>query len=195
MVVGITGGIGSGKTTFCKVLRDRGYLVYDTDHQARLLQNNDASLRQAIQAVFGHDIYNENGLDRKKLGTIVFDNPALLKQLSEMVHPIVRKNFVEWIAQHPDSDLLFVECAILFEGGFDQFTQRNVLITADEQVRIKRVQKRDKISVELIKKRMSNQWPDNKKRALSDYVVYTDDDMIPTETKVDEIIKALLAVN
>lgn len=191
MVVGVTGSIGSGKTTFCNVLRERGFLVYDTDKEARNLQNNDAALVAEIKALFGNEIYNEHGLDRKQLGALVFENAALLKQLGDIVHPYVRNNFKQWIAENSEQKLLFVECAILFEGGFNQFTHRNILITAEEDVRIKRVQKRDGISAELVKKRIDKQWPDSQKKLLSDFVVHTDDGIISTEQKVEEILKAL----
>lgn len=191
MVVGVTGGIGSGKTTFCNVLRERGFLVYDTDKEARNLQNNDAALVAEIKALFGNEIYNEHGLDRKQLGALVFENAALLKQLGDIVHPYVRNNFKQWIAENSEQKLLFVECAILFEGGFNQFTHRNILITAEEDVRIKRVQKRDGISAELVKKRIDKQWPDSQKKLLSDFVVHTDDGIISTEQKVEEVLKAL----
>lgn len=191
MVVGVTGGIGSGKTTFCNVLRERGFLVYDTDKEARNLQNNDAALVAEIKALFGNEIYNEHGLDRKQLGALVFENAALLKQLGDIVHPYVRNNFKQWIAENSEQKFLFVECAILFEGGFNQFTHRNILITAEEDVRIKRVQKRDGISAELVKKRIDKQWPDSRKKLMSDFVVHTDDGIISTEQKVDEILKAL----
>ncbi len=191
MVIGVTGGIGSGKTTFCNVLRERGYLVYDTDKEARDLQNNNAALVAEIKALFGNEIYNEHGLDRKQLGALVFENADLLKQLGDIVHPYVRNSFKQWIDQNTEQKLLFVECAILFEGGFNQFTQRNILITAEEDVRIKRVQKRDGISAELVKKRIDKQWPDSQKKIMSDFVVHTDDGIISTEQKVDEILKAL----
>lgn len=192
MVVGVTGGIGSGKTTFCNVLRERGYLVYDTDKEARNLQNTHPVLIAEIKAMFGNDIYNTHGLDRKKLGAIVFENAHLLQQLSAIVHPFVRNSFAQWINDHSNQELLFVECAILFEGGFNQFTNCNILITAEEDVRIKRVQKRDGISTEMIKKRIDKQWPDSKKKLLSDFIVHTDDGIISTEQKVDEILKALI---
>lgn len=191
MVVGVTGGIGSGKTTFCNVLRERGFLVYDTDKEARNLQNNDAALVAEIKALFGNDIYNEHGLDRKQLGALVFDNAELLKQLSDIVHPHVRNNFKQWILNNNEQKILFVECAILFEGGFNKFTHRNILVTAEVDVRIKRVQKRDGISAELVKQRIDKQWPDSQKKLMSDFIVHTDDGIISTEQKVDEILKAL----
>lgn len=190
LIVGITGGIGGGKSTLARILCERGYVVYDTDREARRLQNENAVIRQKLTDIFGHDIYTEEGLNRKLLAGNVFNNPSLLKQLNEIVHPIVRQDFFDWQKQHAQEKYLFVESAIMFESGLSQFTDKVIVVTAPEDLRIMRVMKRDNISPEEVLKRMKNQLPEEEKIARADIVVDSSGKTALTDN-VDRILAEL----
>lgn len=191
LIVGITGGIGGGKSTLAEKLRIAGYDVFDSDMEARKLQNEDPDIRRELMLLFGADVYNEDGLDRKKVAGIVFQNKELLQKLNEVVHPVLRKEFARWIGNHQSNKLLFVESAILFERGMYRLVDKVILMTAKEEIRIKRVMKRDSITVEQVKARMSNQLPEEEKIAKADYVIYSDDCM-PLDEKMKRILAELL---
>ncbi len=193
LIVGITGGIGGGKSTLAEKLRMAGYNVFDSDMEARKLQNEDPDIRREMIVLFGADVYNENGLDRKKVAGIVFQNKDLLQKLNELIHPALRKEFLRWIESHQSNKLLFVESAILFERGMYLLADKVILMTAQENVRIARVMKRDKVTLEQVKARMSNQLPEEEKIAKSDYVIYSDDHL-PLDEKMKKILTELLSL-
>ena len=171
LTVGITGGIGGGKSTFARLLRERGYHVYDTDAAAKRLQNEDAGIRRKLMEKFGEQIYTAEGLNRKLLAEEVFAQPRLLKLLNEAVHPAVERDFQRWKTRHSHERLLFVESAILFESGFNRLVDKVILVTASEEVRVGRVMKRDSISLEAIKRRMASQLPEEEKAKQADIVI------------------------
>ncbi len=177
LIVGITGGIGSGKTTLSEHLRREGFSVYDSDKEARRLQNNHPVIREKLTELFGADIYNESGLNRAELAKIVFGNPELLRKLNDIVHPVVRDDFKQWIMRNNSEKYAFVESAILFESGFNKLVDIVVLMTASEELRIRRVIKRDGVNPEQVKARMSNQFDDKDKIPFADYVIHTDDNL------------------
>lgn len=174
MIIGITGGIGSGKTTLSDLLRSHGYPVYDTDKEARRLQNQDPKLINQTKALFGEDIYKNGELDRVTVASMVFHQPDLLKQLSSLVHPVVKNDFKEWVSSLCSTGLVFIESAVLFEGEFNVLTDKIILVTAADEVRIKRVMKRDRLTVEQVVSRIKNQIPDAIKAQKSDLVINTD---------------------
>lgn len=190
IVIGITGGIGGGKSMFARFLMRRGELVYDTDLEAKILQNTHQELITKIKAEFGEDVYNEFGLDRSKLASIVFPNPKRLKKLTDLVHPAVKNDFKQWVKRNSDRDFLFMECAILFEGNFDVLVDRVMVITAPLDVRIKRVMKRDYISEEAVLARINNQIPEDEKIAQAHWVFDTNNEEFPYE-RVDHFLSAL----
>lgn len=190
LIIGITGGIGSGKTTFANILRKNGYFVYDSDVEAKKLQNENAVLRNKLIETFGADIYKSNELDRKKLASIVFGNPELLQKLNSIVHPAVLENFLHWKELHTKEKCLFLESALLFESKFNLLTDKIILITASEHVRIKRVMKRDGISDEQVKLRIKNQQSDIDKYKLVDVIINTDEGS-PSQNSMNEIISKL----
>ena len=171
LTVGITGGIGGGKSTFARLLRERGYHVYDTDASAKRLQNEDADIRKRLIELFGEGVYTAEGLDRKMLARQVFTQPQLLKLLNEAVHPAVERDFQRWKTRHSHERLLFVESAILFESGFNRLVDKVILVTAAEEVRVGRVMKRDGISIEATKRRMASQLPEEEKAKQADIVI------------------------
>lgn len=189
MIIGITGGIGAGKSTVSNILRSMGYPVYDSDIQARKLQNENVELKKNIQKIFGEDIYNESGLDRPALSKIVFKNPELLAQLNNIVHPVVLSDFKAWVKSNSQAKAVFIESAILFESGFNKLTNKIILVTASEEIRIARVVKRDGISHEQVRERIQRQTSDEVKKKCSDAVIYTDNGR---DTLAERIESALL---
>ena len=181
IIVGITGGIGSGKSTLSKLLLAEGFRVYNTDDEARRLQNESSSIRNQLIEQFGSEVYNIEGLNRKYLANIVFNQPESLLKLNSIVHPAVKEDFINWAKQYSSEKYLFLECAILLEGKFDSLVDKIVLVTASEAVRVERVMKRDQSTEEQVKSRIRNQMSDDEKMKHTDYILSTDDnhDMYP----------------
>lgn len=191
LIIGITGGIGSGKTTLAENLRLEGFDVYDSDLEARRLQNEHPQIRKELIELFGKEIYSEQGLNRSLVAKIVFEKQELLLKLNRVVHPVVETDFKSWIAHHLSGEFLFMESAILFESKFNKLVDKVVLMTASEQLRIERVMKRDHISIEQVKARMSNQFPDEVKIPLADIVIHTDDNL----PMIDKMRKLLIQLH
>jgi len=193
LIIGITGGIGSGKSTLSSLLRAEGYSVYDTDLEARRLQNEHSAMRKKLVDLFGKDIYTEQGLNRSSLGKIVFAKPELLVKLNAIVHPLVMEDFNNWVLNRFPKKMLFIESAILYESGFNKLVDKVILITAAEDVRIDRVVKRDGVSPEHVRARMSHQLSEKEKVLRADFVIYSDDNT-PLEGKMRKIIVELIDI-
>ncbi|MFT4681816.1 MAG: dephospho-CoA kinase [Flavobacteriales bacterium] len=188
-IIGITGGIGSGKSSVCEVIGKLGYPVYNSDVAAKRLMHSDASLIRVIKLEFGVSIYKDDKLDRNALADVVFKNPDKLKSLNAEVHPAVARDFEEWcLAQK--TEMVFKEAAILFETGGDKQMDKTILIHAPMQERIERVIKRDGVTEDAILSRMTNQWSDERKIPLADYVIenHSDHLIIP---QILEVVKGL----
>lgn len=190
IIIGITGGMGSGKSTLSKKLRAEGYWVYDSDVEARRLQNEHPVIQKQLIELFGEEIYTDRGLNRASLAKLVFGKQELLNQLNAIVHPVVAEDFKAWIKIHESERFLFIESAILFESGFNVFTDKVILMTAAEDVRIARVLKRDQISLEQVLARMSHQLSNNLKLKATDFIIHTDDNL-PMDDKMKKILEKL----
>ncbi len=173
--VGLTGGIGSGKTLVCSVLEKLGVAVYYADREARRVMNDDPALIARIVELFGEKAYNEQGLDRQYLAGKVFGNPALLDKLNQIVHPVVRKDYSRWVALQHEASYVVEEAAILFESGADRFMDFNILVYAPEELRIRRVMLRDHLGEKEIRSRISHQMGEKEKLSRADYVIYNDE--------------------
>ena len=171
--VGITGGIGSGKTTVCKVIEALGYPVYYADVEARKIIETDSDVTLAISNLFGNDIYSSGKLDRQRLASLVFNNKELLAKLNGIVHPAVARHFQVW-ANRSNATIIFKEAAILFESGLNKLLDKTILVVAPEQVRLQRVIDRDNISVDNVKSRMANQATQDELVKLADYLINND---------------------
>ncbi len=168
--IGLTGGIGSGKTTVARMFEDLGVAVYNSDKEAKRLMNEDPGIRTAIKTLFGERAYQNNALNRKLLAEKAFTNKELLLALNKIVHPAVRKDFKTWVEQQ-EGHYVIQEAAILFEnGGYKEF-DKMILVTAPKKVRIARIKKRDNITEKAILERMQHQWPAKKKKELAQYVI------------------------
>jgi dephospho-CoA kinase len=193
VTVGITGGIGSGKSTACKVFGILGIPVFLADIVAGRIQNEDPSVIQKLIATFGNEIYSDDGLlNRKQLASIVFTNRHLLEKLNSIVHPAVQMEFQDWKVRFSDTQYVLYEAAILFETGSFRKFDYTILVVADENERIERVIKRDQTNAEAVLQRMHNQMPDTEKRKLADFIIDNNDNqlIIPQIIKLDQILKS-----
>lgn len=189
-IIGLTGGIGSGKSTVAKYIASKGIPVYIADDEAKKIMTKKSVIHE-IQNLFKENIILENGqLDRKKIAAIVFQDSSLLKKLNEVVHPKVKKHFEKWLEKNKEASFVVKELAILFETGGNTECDKVILVTAPEDVKINRVMKRDNVSREEILKRMKNQLSDAEKSMKSDYVV-TNVKIDDTYMEIDEILNFL----
>lgn len=193
MQVGLTGGIGSGKTTVAGYFRELGVPVYNSDHRARALMEEDEGLRKAISALLGAEAYGDAGLNREYIASRVFKDKALLKALNSLVHPVVRQDFLTWSGQQK-APYVLQEAAILFENGAYKGFDRMILVTAPKEMRIRRVMERDSASRESVIARMKNQWETSRKIPLSDYVI-ENTDLEKTRLRVRQIHGELLQIS
>lgn len=189
MIVGLTGGIGSGKSTVAQLLVTMGYPVYNSDDRAKWLQNNDPELVNQIILLLGADVYSDGILNRALVASRVFADSDLLKGLNEIVHPAVASDFSDWVAVQK-STILFKESAILVETGIYKQCDALVVVTAPEALRINRVAIRDGASESEIQKRLKNQKPEAEKVAVADFVI-VNDDISPIIPQVLHMIKHL----
>ena len=171
--VGLTGGIGSGKTLVSKVFERLGIPVFNADIEAKKITNSDADVIRALQVEFGHDIYIDQEINRKKLASIIFDDTEALKKVNSIIHPKVHEYFNNWCNQQ---NTLYVieEAAILFESNANKSMDFTINVHADELLRINRVVDRDGTTASLVKERMKNQLDDTERMHLADFTIYND---------------------
>ena len=190
--IGITGGIGSGKSVVSKIIESMGYTVFNSDIEAKNIINNDAHVREELIEICGEEIYNSNGLNREVLAQKIFSNDSLLEKVNAIVHPKVRDAF-DQLCRTNKKELIFNEAAIIIEtGGYHLFDQ-TMLITAPEQVRIDRVMRRDGVSEDDVKSRIAKQWSDDKKAEFADVVIINDGVkplLIQVENYIDQVISS-----
>jgi len=186
--IGLSGGIGSGKSTVAGILAKMGYPVFYSDQEAKRLYDENPVLQKQLVDLFGPAIYRDGQLNKAFLAQQLFSNAELKAQVTALVHPLVRKAFEVW-AQQQVSDLVFNEAAILFETGAYKDFDATVLVTALIETRIERVQKRDLISREAVLQRIANQWPDSKKMNLTTYIITNDGQ--PLLQQIEDVISKL----
>ena len=190
MIVALTGGIGSGKTTVAKMFRKLGVPVYNSDKEAKKLMRSSKKIRTAIKAILGDKAYDGKKLNKDFIASKVFKDKSLLKQLNAIVHPAVRIHFMAWSSKQ-GAPYVIQEAAIIFENGMHEFYDKIILVTAPLELRVHRVIERDSISESEIVNRMKNQWEDSRKIKLSDYVI-ENLSLKDTGLKVQEVHKLLL---
>jgi dephospho-CoA kinase len=188
-IIGLTGGIGSGKTTIANHFMAVGIPVYIADDEARTLMQSEAIISE-IQQTFGSAIFENGILNRQKLAEIVFNNPDKLKLLNGIIHPVVKKHFDNWVVKHKDYPFVIYEAAILFESGNYKNCDKIITVTAPLESRIDRVIQRDNSTRENVLKRINMQWNDNQRIAKSDFVI-TNIDPKTTKSEVEKILKIL----
>ena len=188
-IIGLTGGIGSGKTTIAKYFETLGIPVYIADEEAKKMLDLPETV-QEIAGAFGKEVLAEGKADRKKLAAAVFNNPEKLELLNSIIHPKVRKHFLQWVEANSDKRILIKEAAILFESGSYKDCDAVILVTAPKEVRIQRVMQRDNSTIEEVLERMSHQWEDERKEALSDYIIINTT-LESAKKQAEEIIKKI----
>ena len=168
--IGVTGGIGSGKSTVCRLLADMGAAVYDSDARAKALMNEDKTLREAIITAFGEECYSEEGLNRAYLAAQVFGNEEALARLNAIVHPAVRADFRAW-AEMQKSTYVVLESAILFEAGFENEVDSTLAVMSPLEERVRRTMERDGATREEVLRRIYHQMSDDELHRLSTHTI------------------------
>ena len=171
--IGLTGGIGVGKTYVCKIFQNLGYPVFNADIQAKNCLIEDKELIQKIKNTFGSTIYKAGKLQKNELANIVFKNIQKLDQLNKLVHPVVKNRFIDW-CKEKDTSLVIKEAAILFESYSHLDLDAVICVSCPEAIRIARVQQRDQITKEEVLNRINKQMPQNEKEELSNYIIVND---------------------
>lgn len=169
-IIGLTGGIGSGKSSIAKHIESLGIPVYIADTEAKKILDTGDVIAKVIP-LFGDDILENGKIDRKKIAALVFQDPEKLKKYNAIIHPEVYLHFQNWVKQHANYPLVVKEAAILFESGSYKDCDKIILVTAPKENRIQRVMKRDAATREAVEQRMSHQWDDETKKSMSDFVI------------------------
>ena len=205
MIIGLTGGIGSGKSTIAKQLRTMGYAVYDTDSEAKRLIVEDTHVREQMEQLFGKEVYADGVYQTALVAQRVFASPpfrgesegGLLTQLNNIVHPAVRADILRWATMQDSPSfrkglgvgLFFVECAILYQAGFDELCDKVIVVTAPEEIRLVRAVARDHSTIEKVRARMRAQQTDQDLQRAD--LVVNNDGQTPIPTLCEEIIRYL----
>ena len=185
--IGLTGGIGSGKTFVANIIKkNKNFVIFDSDLIAKKILNNDLSVKESVKSNFGKKSYLKNKLNSKFISDIVFVDQTLLDKLNDIVHPKVIKEFKDFKSNHKEK-ITVIESALLFETGFYQLNDVNILITCPVDLRLNRIMKRDNIKKEHALKIISSQWKDSKKIKLADFVI-DNIDKLETENRVKNLI-------
>lgn len=189
--IGITGGIGSGKSIVGKILSTMGFPIFYSDLEAKRIMTHDKKVVAEIKRIFGEEAYTNDDLNREFLAEKIFNQPELKNKINAIVHPAVRQAFDDF-AQSQHNTLVFNEAAILFEtGGYKSF-DATILVVADEELRIKRVMQRDNVPLQSVKERMKNQWTDEKKKPLADFIIENNEDrlLVPQVEKIIQVLES-----
>ena len=185
-VVGLTGGIGSGKSTVAEIFRSLRVPVYLADEAGRKLTHEDPAVKKSIAREFGSDMYDGDGnLNSKDLAAIVFGDKAQLDKLNSIIHPAVQRDFEDWLSRQ-DAPYVIKEAAILIETGSYRDADKLIVVTAPEKLRISRVIERDDSDEKSVRSRMANQMPQDEKDRYADFLVRNEDGhpLIPQVTKI-----------
>ena len=189
--IGITGGIGSGKSTVCQIFKILGIPVFEADLVAKTVINSNTEIKESLISLFGREIYgSDNRINRKMLANLIFNDDKLLEQVNRLVHPVVRKEFINWMKTQ-DSEYIIHEAAILLESGFYKMMDCTILVSAPEELRIDRVCKKENITPEMVRKRMAKQWADEEKRKLTNLEIVNDNKklIVPQILEIDKNLK------
>lgn len=170
-IIGITGGIGSGKTTVSQIITSKGFPVYNSDNRAKEIVNENQDIQQKIIYLLGEKAYENGVYNHSFVANCVFNNNELLQKLNEIIHPAVRQDFLDFVDRQ-NSQFIFRETAILFELGLDKDCDEVILVTANAEMRIERVMVRDGRTRQEIEQIIAKQMPENEKIQISDYVIY-----------------------
>jgi len=189
--VGLTGNIGTGKSTVAKIFESMGIPVYRADLEAKKMLERE-SIKEELLTKFGQEIFSEGIIDRRKLASLVFNNSAKLNELNAIIHPLVKIGLEEFFHENQTHPYVIQEAAILFESEFNKNFDKIILVTAPSDLANKRVMKRDGVSLEEVEQRRSNQWSQDKKIGLSDFIINNDESemILPQVLKINESLLA-----
>lgn len=171
--IGITGGIGSGKSVVAQLLQTFGIPVYIADEESKRLTDSSPVIREGLSSLFGSAIYTPHGLDKKRLAAAIFGDRTQLERVNRLIHPVVQADFEAWCGRQ-SVPLCALESAILFESGFEHLVDVRLMVYAPLDVRLHRAAERDHAPREAILRRIQSQMPDEEKRRLSDYTILND---------------------
>lgn len=172
--LGITGGIGSGKSTVSQIMQLLGIPVYIADIESKKLTESSTIIKDKLIEAFGSDLYDGSKLNKPLLASYIFSDPQKLAIANSIIHPEVDKHFCEWVDTQKHNKIVAVEAAILLESGMNRFTDKVLMVYAPLEQRIERVMLRDNISKEKVEERINSQMSDEKKVELADYIIYND---------------------
>lgn len=189
-VIGLTGGIGSGKTSVAKILEEQGFPIYLSDNRAKDIVNENADLIQKIKNLLGEDAYIDGIYNRKYVADIVFNDKSKLEELNHLIHPAVAIDFENWVNAQ-DSKFLFKETALLFELGLHKKCYKSLLVTADENARIKRVMDRDGKTYREVETVIEKQMSEREKIKKADFVIYNNSSFEDLEMTTKDFIEKL----
>ena len=188
-IIGLTGGIGSGKTTIARLFEAEGIPVYIADDEAKKIMLLPETITR-VEEVFGSVVIKNNHINRKKLSELVFNDPEKLKLLNAIIHPLVKKHFDDWVIENKKYPFVIKEAAILFESGSYKYCDKVITVIASEATRIKRVMQRDNVSEKEVLERIRNQWSDTERISKSDFVI-KNENLAETKSNFSEILKIL----
>ena len=191
MIIGLTGGIGSGKSTVATMFKELGVPVYDSDQRAKFLMNTSKVIHDQLVALLGEEAFKDGALNRSYIAGKVFNDAELLAQLNNIVHPVVRQDFIDW-SNDQDANYVIQEIALLFENKAQELYDDVILVTAPKEVRINRVLDRDNTTREQVEARMNNQLDDETKLELANYVI-ENTDLERTRSKVLQVHASILS--
>jgi len=188
--IGLTGGIGSGKSFVAIIIEAMGYPVYYSDSRSKELSNEHPHIREQLISEFGEEVYANGELNKQLLAKKIYSNDSARSSVNAIIHPIVREDFAAWADAHSSFDLIFNEAAILFEmGTYTQFDS-TIIVYAPEHIRIKRIVERDHISIDEIQQKMKSQWNDAEKMKLTPYHILNDGST-PLLNQIEHVIKKI----
>lgn len=173
--IGITGGIGSGKSVVSKLLQLMGVPVYIADVESKRLTETDPDIRAALISLLGDEVYQDGKLNRPLLASYIFGNKDNLTMVNGIIHPRIKDDFRRWAQSHSSCPIVGIEAAILIEAGFTEDVDQVVLVYAPQEIRLRRAVSRDACAAEQIQQRMRNQMPDEDKKAFAHHIIYNDD--------------------
>ncbi len=189
-IIGLTGGIGSGKTSVARILEEKGFPVYYSDDEAKNIVNKDSILKEKIIELLGNEAYSDGIYNRKYVAEKVFNDSELLEQLNHLIHPAVRIDFEKWVASQ-NSEFVFKETALLFELKLNHQCYKSLLITADDNLRIKRTMDRDGKTYREVEAIIQKQMPEKDKFKLADYIIYNNADLESLRVAIESFIEEL----
>lgn len=188
--IAITGGIGSGKSYVSALLQKQSIPIYNADDEAKRLMLGDEGIREGLMDLLGNEVYTDGNLNKPLLASYLFADAGNAACINSIVHPRVKADFRSWLKAHQESEIAALECAILYESGFEDTVDFVVMVYAPEELRVERAMRRDNATEQQIRARIAAQMNDEEKCRRADYVVFNDGS-IPLERQLADLIAQL----